>query len=138
VIEESIDLAHYLGTGGPLLPSIEGDRHDEGLTNPALESNMGSDLIVSDQRHILQQKPDQPLAFAIWGIRILPYPRKILRQGCDTGTLLLANRNPVTLATFLILLLGILQRPELVVPIGLQRISDEPVCRVNVQIPSLS
>jgi hypothetical protein len=72
VIQEPINLPHYLGTGGPLLPSIEGERHSEGLSDPALESNMRRDRFILNQCHIIQQELHQPLSLAVWRLRVLP------------------------------------------------------------------
>jgi hypothetical protein len=137
VIQRPIDLLHHLETGRPLLPGIEWNRDREGPGNPTLESKVGRDLIVSDQRHVLQDEPDQPLSLAIRGVRIPPYGWKVAGQGCDPGTVLLSERNPITLAALLILLLGRSQRPELIIPVSLEGIGDKTVGRVDMQIASL-
>ena len=72
VIEEAIDLPHDVGIGSPLLPRIEGNRHSEGLGNAALEANVCGDLAVFDERHVLEEKPHQPLSLAVGCLGILP------------------------------------------------------------------
>jgi hypothetical protein len=54
VVQQPIDLPDHLGAGRPLLPSIEWNRDDESPGDPSLESNVSCNLIVSDQRYILQ------------------------------------------------------------------------------------
>jgi hypothetical protein len=54
VIQQPVDLLHYFETGRPLLPGIERNWDSEGPGYATLESNVGRDLIVSDQRHVFQ------------------------------------------------------------------------------------
>jgi hypothetical protein len=84
---------------------------------------VGGDLPFFDERHVLQQKPHQTLALAVRRLRILPEPWKVMRQGCDTRTLLFADLSPIVFALLLILLLGCMQCPQFVVPVGLEGIS---------------
>ena len=72
VIEQSIDLPHYFGTCDPLLPRIERKRHSEGPGNATFESNVCCDRTVFDERHVVQQKPYQPLALPVGCLGILP------------------------------------------------------------------
>jgi hypothetical protein len=50
---------------------------------------------------------------------------------------LLTDGHPITLTLLLILLLGCLHCSQLIIPVGLERISDQPVRRVHVKIASL-
>src|SRR5712691_9355909 len=59
-------------------------------------------------------------------------------QGRDTRTLLFADRSPIVFALLLILLLGSMQCPQFVVPVGLEGISYQPVRRIHVKVASLS
>src|ERR1700747_368570 len=137
MIEQPVELPYDLGTGGPLLPTVQGSRHSEGLGNPALESNLDSNLILSGQRHILQQKPHQSLALAVRSIRVLPYSREVADQGGDAGTLLVAGGNTIILATLFILPWRRVKCPELVIPRGIEGIGHKTIRRVHVKIASL-
>jgi hypothetical protein len=50
---------------------------------------------------------------------------------------LLTEHHPIILTALLVLLVGRIQCPELIIPVGLQRIGDKPVRRVDMQIPPL-
>ena len=121
MIKQSIDLPHHVGTGSSLLPRIEGKRHSKGLGNAALESNVCCDLTVFDECHVLQQKPYQPLSLAVGCFGIPPQLWKVMCQDRDTRTLLFADLSPIVFALLLILLLGGMQCPQFVVPVGLSR-----------------
>jgi hypothetical protein len=116
---------------------LRGKRHSEGLANAALESNLCCDLPVFEERHVLQQQPHQTLALAVRRLRILPEPWKVMRQGCDTRTLLFVDLSPIVFA-LVILLLGCMQRPQFVVPVGLEGIGYETVRWIYVKVASLS
>src|SRR5712692_4767428 len=60
-----------------------------------------------------------------------------MRQRRNARTLLFADRSPVNLALLLILLLSGIQCPQLVVPVGLERIRYKPVRRVHVKVAAL-
>src|SRR6266849_5467203 len=59
-------------------------------------------------------------------------------QGRDTRTLLFADRSPIVFALLLILLLGSMQRPQFVVPVGLEGIRYQPIRRIHVKVAPLS
>ena len=60
-----------------------------------------------------------------------------MRQSHDTATLLFADDATILLALLLILLLSGVQGPQFVIPVGLERIGDQAVGRVDVQVASL-
>src|SRR6266851_4883674 len=61
-----------------------------------------------------------------------------MRQGCDTRTLLFADLSPIVFALLLILLLGSMQGPQFVVPVGLEGISYQSVRGVHMKVAPLS
>src|ERR1700694_703634 len=61
-----------------------------------------------------------------------------MRQCSDTRMLLFADLSPIVFALLLILLLGSMQCPQFVVPVGLERIGYQPVRRVHMKVAPLS
>jgi hypothetical protein len=61
-----------------------------------------------------------------------------MRQGGDTRTLLFADLSPIVFALLRILLLGCMQSPQFVVPVGLEGISYETVRGIDVKVALLS
>ncbi len=57
-----------------------------------------------------------------------------MRQGHNTRTLLFADRCLIVFALLFILLLSGIQCPKFVVPLGLERIRNQPVRRVHVKV----
>src|SRR5215469_5746674 len=61
-----------------------------------------------------------------------------MRQSHDTRTLLFAYGDAIFLTLLLILLLGGVPCTQFVIPVGLQGIGYQAVCRIDVQVASLS
>ena len=70
--QQSIDFGHHFGWGHFCLPGAERSRRRQCFRNPALESNVGRNLLILDESHVFQQKPHQPLSLAVRCFRILP------------------------------------------------------------------
>jgi hypothetical protein len=72
VIQQAIDFGHHFGRGHFCLPGVERSWRRQRFCDPALESNVGRDLLVLDKSHVFEQKPHQPLSLAVRRLRILP------------------------------------------------------------------
>ena len=68
---------------------------------------------------------------------ILPQPRKVTGQGCDSRSLHLVDGEVVGLAQALGFLLLLVQGAKLAVPLCLQSIGDETVSGIHVHVAAL-
>jgi hypothetical protein len=120
----------------PHLPRRRRERPAERAKRPAFEPHVQRDLVTFDQRDVVQQEVDHAFAFPVRGARIAPQPREVGRQRKDLRALPIVQHGPVLLTLLLLFFLGGLAGPQLVVPLGLQRIRDQPVVRINAHVAS--
>ena len=99
---------------------------------------MGHDLVRAHQGDVLQQKAGHALAVALKYGRIAPQAREVGCKGEDLLPLLLVEKAPIGLSPALIFLLRVGQRAQLLVPVRVQRLSDQAVVGVDAKSHAVS
>src|SRR3954470_23285686 len=137
MIGESIDLGDDLRWRGSEFPGSHRLRQFQRPRRATAESDMHSDPLFSNQRHVSDQQPNHAFPLPVGGLWILPQPRKITSESGDSRTLLLTNCRSVLLPLLLVVLLCFRQRTELVVPVRLERVRDQAIRGIDVKITAL-
>ena len=95
---------------------------------------MNGVFIGLDERDVFDEQGHHALALDRRGARIVPYAVKILCKREDSRTRLLAEQPPVGGALALVFALQRVQLPQPVVPVGFQRIRDQAIVRIDLEI----
>ena len=90
------------------------------MRSATTKADMGQDLVAAEQGDVLDEEPGHTLALALGDVRVTPESREVGRQGGDLLTLLVAEQAAVSLPLPLVVLLGISEGSQLVVPVRLQ------------------
>jgi hypothetical protein len=119
-IEEAIDLGDHFGARLPGRPSRLRQGQAQRPRRPTLEPDLDHDLFTFDQSHIFDQEPRHPFPLPLRRLGVLPESREVGRQRQDPAAALLVQDGMIGLASSLILLLGLGQRTQSLVPIRFQ------------------
>ena len=98
------------------------------------EANVNGDPLGLDERHILDQQRHDALALDRRGARIVPDAAEVFCEGEDAPARLLAEQPLIGGTLALVFALQRIQMPEPVVPVGFQRVGDETIIRVDLEI----
>ena len=90
------------------------------------------------QRDVGDEQADQPLAFAHRGRRVSPERGEVCGERADLGLLLVGERPGAGVGGALVLVLGVGEFSQLVVPVGFELVGDEPVGRVHGEVAAAS
>ncbi len=88
-------------------------------------------LVQSD---VGDEQPDQPFAFPHRGRRVGPERGEVCRERADPGLLLVGQRPVAGLGSALVLVAGVGELAQLVVPVGFELVGDEPVGGVHGEV----
>jgi hypothetical protein len=96
---------------------------------------MRGDLLAGfDQGDVGDEQADQAFAFADRGRGVGPERGEVGGERADSGVLLVGERRVAGLGCALVLVFGVGELAQLVVPVGLELVGDEPVGRVHGEI----
>ena len=101
------------------------------------EANMGGDLVGLDQGNIFDQQAHHSFPFPVGCSRIAPQRREVGGQRQDLRSALFIESRPVSFALLFVPFLSLGQGPQLVVPIRLQCVGNEPIVRIHLHVSSL-
>ena len=134
IVEQSVDLCERVGGGLAGLPGVQGlgDGQDGGLA--AAEPDVQMDLVGFGERDVFDQQPRDPFALPCWRRRVVPEPGEVGGELADLLLVLLGERGVGGSGLAFVLVLGGLQRAQRVVPVGLERVGNESVVRVDGEI----
>ena len=91
-----------------------------------------------DQGDVGDEQADQPFALARWRCRVSPEGGEVCGERADSGLLLVGERPGAGLGGALVLVLGVGELAQLVVPVCFELVGDEPVGRVHSEVASAS
>jgi hypothetical protein len=89
------------------------------------EADGGDDLALLEQRDVLDEQREHPLALAVPGLRVAPDGREIGGEREGARAFVLVDDAAIARALALVYLLRLGQRPQPRVPVGFQRVGDE-------------
>ena len=136
-IEEPIDLGHDGGIGPPEIGGIAGQGQPDGPDDAAAEADVGDDLVSAHQGDVVEQQPDHALALPLRRGGVRPEPREVGGEGEDPGPRRRVDEPPIGLVPALMILLRRRERPQLVVPVGLERVRHQAVVGIDAEVPAL-
>ncbi|ESZ12168.1 hypothetical protein [Mesorhizobium sp. L48C026A00] len=97
---------------------------------------MDVDLLVDEQRDVFDEKAEHALAFDGTGALVVPDARKIGGQRPDALLRGLVQQRAVGLVLALVLALERVDVAQPRVPVGFQRVGDQAVVRIDLQVAS--
>jgi transposase len=121
---------HHFDDRGRRPPEIwraSGARAFEGGRRPAFPANVQLKRVSAEQRDILDQEPQDALALPRWRPRIVPHARQIGDEALNSFAIVAMELGPVRLRRACVLILERRQSGELLIPLLLERIGDQPV-----------
>src|ERR1022692_960115 len=137
-VKQPINLCDNGWIGRAPLWSVEGDRQLECSYGAALEPNVHRDLLVFDQRHVLQDEVRHAFPLTIRRIRIAPEPWKVRGKAKNLSSLFLVQGFTVHTMLPLVFLLSFGQSSQLVVPIAFEGVRYEAIVWIDLHITALS
>src|SRR5207249_4640204 len=111
------------GGGGRGVLFVGGERSGdgEGVLLPAGQADVDGDVLaVADQGDVGDEQPDQALALAHRGRRVVPERGQVGGQGADPLLLLLVEGGGVVAAGSFVVVLGVAHFTQFVVPVCFQ------------------
>jgi len=97
-----------------------------------LPANLDPDrLVPAHERHVLDEQPQHPLALPHRCPRIMPHAGEVVHQGVNAGPAVSPHRRPVRGRGPSVLLLGLGEPRQLLVPLAFQAVGHEPVLRTH-------
>ena len=135
LLEELGDPVQGLRRCGAYLPDLPRQGLAQRGRRAAAKADVDRDLTVLAQRDVLEQEGGHALALAGWGARIMPQggevggqrPHLFLQSGIERRAV---GRSPA-----LTEILRVAEPAELPVPIRFERVGDQAVGRIDVQVP---
>ena len=94
----------------------------------------GDLLACSDQGDVGDEQADQSLALAHRGGWVLPERGEVCGERADPLCLLVGERPVIGLGGSLVLVFGVGELAQFVVPVGFELVGDEPVGRVHGEV----
>lgn len=101
---------------------------------PARQAHRGGDVALLDESNVLDEQAEHAFALALRRIRVPPDDREVGGQGEDALTLVVVHGEPIGIALALVILLGHPQGTQFRVPVGLERIGDESIRRIDLHV----
>ena len=138
MIQQRIDLGDHLRFRFSELGDWQGLCQRETASSAAAEAHMHLDPLTVDQRHIFDQQAENAFSLARFDGRVIPYSRKIPRQGEQLFARLGIDQRSLLLRLLLELFLCFGKRTELVVPLRFQAVGNQPVFRVDLHVTTAS
>ena len=136
-LEEPVDFGDDGGAHLAQLGGAERQRQEQAMGGAAPEADVGDDLVGPQQGDVLDQEPDHALAFALGDGRVTPQPRKISGQGQDLLSLAGLQGAPVGVPSAFVVVLGVAQRTQFLVPFGFERLGHQAVVGVDGEVAAL-
>jgi hypothetical protein len=87
-----------------------------------------------EERDVFDDQREHPLALAVRGLRVAPDGRDIGGERENARAFVLVDGEAIARALALVLLLRLGQRAQSRVPVGFQRVGDEAVGRIDLQV----
>ncbi len=134
VVEKLVDAMDDIGVGAPKISGGEGERKGECTRRTATEADVGGDLGVLDERHVLDEEPRQTLLLANGCGRIVPEAREVGGEGQDLAAVLVVRRAGIILGLLFVASLRVGEGAELGVPVGLEGIGDQTVVGIDATV----
>ena len=118
-VEQLIDHGHDFGVGLSQLPGVHGagERERGGGTAPKTEVR-GETIGDFDERDVLHQQADHPLAFTIGRVGVVPEPWEVRRQRENPRARLAVNAQTVGVSVSISDLLRVDDLPQGAIPLG--------------------
>jgi hypothetical protein len=101
---------------------------------PSAEANRRGDLALLGQSDVLDEQREHPLALTIGRLRIAPHGGEVGGEGENATPFVVVDGEPIGVALTFVLVSSFIESPQLRVPIGFERVRDEPVLRVHAHI----
>ncbi len=137
MVEQTVDLLDHSGRSLPGLPDLGRHWQGERPSGAAAEADVGDDLLLSEQRDVLQDEANHALALPNRCGRVPPEAGEVGGQGQDLGPLLLIEEKAVSLALAFIVFLSGREGAQLVVPLGFQGVRHQPMVGVDAEEAAL-
>ncbi len=133
-VQEPVEQGEGVGVGLAGLPRLGWDRDRQAGGGTAAEADVQVDLVGLDQGDVVEQQPGDALAFLLGGGGIGPHGGEVAGEGADAGLVLVGQGGVRCGAGPLVVVLGGIEGAEGIVPVGLQRVGDQPVVGVDGQV----
>ncbi len=118
-----------------LFPGAQRPGDGERVQLPAGEADVGGDLLPGfDQGDVGDQQADQAFAFPHRGGGVVEQGGEVCRERADPGLLLVGEGARAGVLRAVVLVLGVCELAQFVVPVGLELVGDEPVGGVNREV----
>ena len=95
---------------------------------------MRGDLLVAVEGDVFDEQADHAFALALGGGGIVPEPREVAGERHHLRALLLAEASVAVRVRAFVVILGFGEAAQLLVPVGLERVGDEPVVGVDGEV----
>ena len=95
---------------------------------------MRGNRVRLDQGHVVDQKTQYSFALAHIDARVAPNPGKLLGEFQDVAAHLRVERNRLVRASSFMILDGVGMEPELLIPLGFERVGDETIIGVDLHV----
>jgi hypothetical protein len=133
--EQFVDHGQGAGGSAVLFPRRARPGHGQLVLLTTGQADVGTDVLAGfEQRDVGDEQPDQPFAFPHRGGRVVPERGQVAGQGADAVDLAGAERGVAADAGLVVVVLGVGELAEPVVPVGFQGVGDEPVGGVDGQV----
>jgi hypothetical protein len=100
----------------------------------AFEAHVRGDLLVAVEGDVVDQHADHAFAFALGSCGIVPEPGEVAGECHHLRALLVGEACVAVGACAVVVVLGFGEVAELLVPVGLERVGDEPVVGVDGEV----
>src|SRR4051812_9665635 len=99
---------------------------------------MSGDLSVVEERYIFHQQTHDALTISIRRASIMPKFGEVRRKVQDLRACRVIRYCRVLLTVTLVKFLGLCEAAELLIPVGLKRVGDEAITRIDLHVTSTS
>ena len=135
LVEQPVEHGEGVGVRLPGLPGVGRGRDGQGVGLSAAEADVGVDVVGLGERDVVDEQPDDPFTFPLRGGAVGPQRGEVGGERADPGFVLLAERRRGG-AGALVVVVGALDGPQRVVPVGFEGVGDEPVVGVDGEVAS--
>ena len=133
-VEELIEQVEGVGCGLAELPCLGRDGCGEAGGLPAAEPDVQVDVVVLDEGDVVEEQAGDAFAFALGRVRVGPQGGEVSGERADTRLVIVVERDVGGGGGAFVVVAGVLQCAERVVPVGFEAVGDEPVVGVDAEV----
>jgi nucleoside-diphosphate-sugar epimerase len=133
-VEEPVEGGEGVGGGLAGLVAGQGDRHGQARGLTAAEADVEVDLVCLGDGDVLDEQSGHSFAFPGRGGGVGPEAGEVGRQGSDAGLVFFGEGGLGGCAGPLVVLLGVVELAEGVVPVGLEAVGDQAVVGIDGEV----